>query len=246
MGFENWLHGRRQMLKFYKDVYSNCYRNKYLRSNRLPFDEEGSIPKIIHYCWFGKGELPDLLKKCINTWREVLPDYELKLWDEDTFPIEMFRFSKQAYEQKKYVFVSDVARWYAVYNYGGIYLDTDVEILKPFDDLLRYNAFIGYESPNLISTATFGAKKHHPWIYDMFTWYEDVDFCADYNEIASTRIMSKKNRVQYGIRMHGRTQDLPIGGGKLFERSLLCPEQADGKWNITNDTYAVHHFTGLW
>lgn len=141
--------------------------------------------------------------------------------------------------------MADVVRLHVIYHYGGIYMDTDCEVLKNFDDLLHHNVFACYQSPNLITIGTVGAKKHHPWIYDMLTWYQDVDFCDDYAEIASTRIYSKMARVQYGIKLQGQPQDLP-NGVHLYTRDYFCPKKLDNAWGVTENTYVVHHFTGLW
>lgn len=245
MGFGHWLNARRQILKFYKDIYQHYCKNRYFRKQQEQFDSRGDIPKVIHYAWFGKGEMPDVVKKCLATWPKFLTGYEVKLWDESNFPIDEYPFAKQAYEQKKYAFVADVARLHAIYYYGGIYMDTDCEVLKNFDDLLHHNVFACYESPNLLSIGTVGAKKHHPWIYDMLTWYQDVDFCDDYAEIASTRIYSKMARVKYGIKLKGQPQDLP-NGVHIYTRDYFCPEKLDNAWGVTENTYVIHHFTGLW
>lgn len=245
VGFTHWLNARRQLLKFYKDIYTHQYKNKYFRKQQEAFDGSEDIPKVIHYAWFGKGKMPDIVNKCLETWPRVLRDYEFKLWDESNFPIEEYSFCKQAYEQKKFAFVADVARLHVIYHYGGIYMDTDCEVLKSFDDLLCNDAFACYESPNLISIGTLGAKKYHPWIFDMLTWYQDVDFCDDYAEIASTRIYSKMARARYGIKLQGKEMDLP-NGAHIYTRDYFCPDKADDKWNVTQNTYVVHHFTGLW
>ena len=107
---------------------------------------ENIIPKIIHYCWFGKGEMPELAKKCIESWIKYLPEYEMRLWNEDTFDLDMYPYAREAYENRKFAFVTDVVRLWALEKYGGIYMDTDVEILKPLDDLLMLPAFTGYEA----------------------------------------------------------------------------------------------------
>lgn len=245
MGFGHWLNERRQIIKFYKDIY---YHNLYCRFNHdidLPYDKSGTIPKTIHYAWFGKGQKPELVEKCLATWPTVLKDYNIILWDEGSFPIEKYRFAKQAYDKKKYAYVADVARLHALYYYGGIYMDTDCEVLKPFDDLLSDEAFMCYETPNLISSGTIGAKKHHPWIAMMLKWYECVEFCDDYAEIAITRICTRMSRLKYGIKPNGKLLILS-DGVKVYPRDYFCPDKVDGKWDVSGNTYVVHHFTGLW
>ena len=104
------------------------------------------IPKIIHYCWFGRKALPRSAKKCIESWKKYLPDYEIKEWNEDNFDVNMIPYTQEAYSAKRYAFVSDYARFYILYHYGGIYFDTDVEVIKPIDDILEKGAFMGCET----------------------------------------------------------------------------------------------------
>ena len=102
------------------------------------------IPKKIHYCWFGHGEMPKLAKKCIKSWNKYCPDYEIKEWNEDNFDIDKYPYVREAYDNRKFAFVTDVVRLYAIYTEGGIYMDTDVEVLKPLDPFLKHIAFSGY------------------------------------------------------------------------------------------------------
>ena len=103
------------------------------------------IPKIIHYCWFGRNPLPESAIKCINSWKKFFPDYEIKEWNEDNFDVNIIPYTAEAYEAKKYAFVSDYARFWILYHFGGIYFDTDVEVIKPFDDILERGPFMGRE-----------------------------------------------------------------------------------------------------
>lgn len=108
------------------------------------------IPKIIHYCWFGRGEMPQLAKECIASWHKYMPDWEYKLWNEDNFDVNCTAYSREAYEAKKYAFVSVYVRLWVLCNEGGLYLDTDVEVFKPFDDLLCHRTFAGFEGSKYI------------------------------------------------------------------------------------------------
>ena len=103
------------------------------------------IPKIIHYCWFGRNPLPESAKKCIDSWRKFLPDYEIKEWNEDNFDVNIIPYTQQAYEAKKYAFVSDYARFWILYHHGGVYFDTDVEVIRPMDDIIEKGPFMGRE-----------------------------------------------------------------------------------------------------
>uniref|UniRef100_UPI004027572F glycosyltransferase n=1 Tax=Segatella hominis TaxID=2518605 RepID=UPI004027572F len=104
------------------------------------------IPKIIHYCWFGLGPLPELAQKCIASWKKYLPDYEIKEWNEDNFDVNIIPYTAEAYQAKKYAFVSDYARFWILYKYGGIYFDTDVEVIRPIDDIVERGNFMGFET----------------------------------------------------------------------------------------------------
>ena len=117
------------------------------------------IPKIIHYCWFGGKKKPENVEQYILSWKNKCPDYEIREWNENNFDIKSNCFCKEAYEKKKWAFVSDYARLAILYKYGGIYMDTDVEVIKPFDNLLTYQAFLCFESSKMVSIGTLGAKK---------------------------------------------------------------------------------------
>ena len=132
-----------------------------------------SIPKVIHYCWFGKGEMPKLAKKCIKSWKKYCPDYEIICHNEDNFDCFQNRYMSEAYQAKKWAFVSDYARLKIIYDNGGIYLDTDVEIIKPIDDLLRNKGFMGFDEKGIVATGLgFGAEKGNEII---------GEFLKDYN-----------------------------------------------------------------
>ena len=134
------------------------------------------IPKKIHYIWFGKGEKNERVKHCIESWKKYLPDYEIIEWNEDNFDINYNDFTKSAYENKKWAFVSDVARLWVLYNEGGIYMDTDVEVYKPLDEFLNDEGFTGFEDVHYPVTATLGAVKGNPVIKLMLDYYNCIDF----------------------------------------------------------------------
>ena len=138
--------------------------------------DKNEIPRIIHYCWFGGKEKPEIVKRCIKSWKDILVDYEIKEWNESNFDINSNLFVKQAYEAGKFAFVSDFVRVNALYNYGGIYLDTDVEVFKSFDDLLDNDSFWGFEEKNYIATSTIGCKKGNKLIKEFLSKYDDKKF----------------------------------------------------------------------
>ena len=141
------------------------------------------IPKIIHYCWFGHNPLPESALKCIASWKKYLPDYEIKEWNEDNFDVNIIPYTQQAYEAKKYAFVSDYARYWILYNYGGVYFDTDVEVIKTMDDIIEKGAFMGIEIPSKNETFPLVAPglgmatgKMHPFCKKMIEEYTHLSF----------------------------------------------------------------------
>jgi len=161
------------------------------------------IPKIIHYCWFGRNPLPDLALKCIESWKKFLPDYEIIEWNEDNFNLDIYQYTREAYELKKYAFVSDVCRLYAIKEMGGIYLDTDVEILKPLDKFLHHNAFSGFETNYTIPTGLMASEKNGKWATEMLDYYYERPFVLDNKKIDMTtnvEIISKLMK-QKGIKL---------------------------------------------
>ena len=139
------------------------------------------IPKKIHYCWFGRKPLPALALMCIESWKRFLPDYEIIEWNEDNFDVNLYQYAKEAYHMKKYAFVSDVCRLYALKEIGGLYMDTDLEVLKPLDAFLHHNAFSGYESNGYIPTALMGSKKNGEWATDMPVSYTHLTLPTIYS-----------------------------------------------------------------
>ena len=140
-----------------------------------------SIPKVINYCWFGRGELPDDTKRYIETWKKNCPDYKIIEWNEDNFDIHSNTYVEEAYIAKKYAFVTDYVRLYVLYNNGGIYMDTDVEILKPIDRFLNEKAFSSFENNNTLSTGIMGAEKGNLWIKDLMDEYNYIHFiCVNF------------------------------------------------------------------
>lgn len=134
------------------------------------------IPKIIHYCWFGGKPKPDGVLKCIESWRRCCPDYEIREWNEGNFNVSSLTYTSEAYNSGKWAFVSDVARLHALINHGGIYLDTDVELIRSFDHILDNNAFVGFEGSRFIATAVMGSVQGNTTMIDFFKLYEDANF----------------------------------------------------------------------
>ena len=169
---------------------------------------ENIIPKIIHYCWFGKGEMPELAKKCIESWMKYLPEYEMRLWNEDTFDLDMYPYAREAYENRKFAFVTDVVRLWALEKYGGIYMDTDVEILKPLDDLLMLPAFTGYEASlsNAPVTGLMASAPHGIWVREQLAYYEGRHFVnADGSlDMTTNPVIIARNMQSEGFVINGK------------------------------------------
>ena len=136
------------------------------------------IPKVIHYCWFGHNPLPPLALKCIASWKKFLPDYEIREWNEENFDIDSTTYTREAYASGKYAFVSDYVRLWALYNEGGVYLDTDVQTLKPFDPLMEFDAFAGFEgSKHLpVGTCVLASRPGGQWVTEMLSLYDGLHF----------------------------------------------------------------------
>ena len=137
------------------------------------------IPKIIHYCWFGGKPLPELACLCIESWKKFLPEYRIIRWDEESFDINSNTYVKEAYENKKYAFVTDYVRLYALYTHGGIYMDTDVEVRRPLDQFLQHQAFSGFESYHDIPTGIMASEKGFQGIKDQLDYYNNRHFVKD-------------------------------------------------------------------
>ena len=206
------------------------------------------IPKIIHYCWFGRGTMPELAVKCIESWRKYLPEYELHLWNEDNFDINYNKFVKEAYHNKKYAFVTDVVRLYALYNYGGIYMDTDVEVLKPLDEFLKYPAFSGFEVEEAIPTGIMGAEKGSTWAKRELEYYDNISFIRSngaFNTKPNVQIITE-HAMAHGLIPNGKFQ-IVNDEIAIFPKDYFCPKSyVDGRINLTENSYTIHHFAGSW
>jgi hypothetical protein len=206
------------------------------------------IPKIIHYCWFGKGLMPQSQKKCIEGWKKLMPDYQFMLWDESTFNVNICDFTVAAYKKKKYAYVADVARLYALSEYGGIYLDTDVEVFKSFDDLLGCHAFVGFEgSKHLpIGTCVMASEANGIWVKEMLCNYNSRHFVmtdGKFDMTTNVEFISSKMREQ-GFLQNGIEQDYK--DLHVFPVEYFCPRQTTGEYIKTEKTYCDHLGLGSW
>ncbi|MHA7139551.1 glycosyltransferase family 32 protein [Rossellomorea arthrocnemi] len=210
--------------------------------------ERTRIPKSIHYCWFGGKEKPEIVKRCINSWKNHLQDYEVIEWNENNFNINENSYVKQAYESGKYAFVSDYVRVYALYHYGGIYLDTDVEVFKSFNDLLHLQSFWGFEQENYIATSTIGASKGNRLIKVFLDSYKSRTFIKDDGSLDElTNVASVTTILEHmGLERNGNYQEIE-GIGVFYPQSFFSPYDYINCRYINNEnTYAMHHFYKSW
>ena len=188
------------------------------------------IPKKIHYCWFGRGPMPDLALKCIESWHKYMPNYEYKLWNEDIFDINYNRYVKEAYDAKKYAFVSDVVRLKALAEEGGLYLDVDFEVLKPFDDLLFHKAFAGFEGSkhHPVMMGVLASEAHGEWIEEQLHRYDERPFIIEGEEDLTTNVKFVTDfMIQNGFTSDGKEQDYK--DLHIFPVDYFCPRQTTGE-----------------
>ena len=222
------------------------------------------IPKIIHYCWFGGNPLPPLALECIASWRRFLPDYEIKQWDESNFDVNMIPYTAEAYRQKKYAFVSDFARFWILHKHGGLYFDTDVEVIKPLDDIIAKGNFMGFEvdpdgdntpgkyAPRFCFAVNpgvgFGMEKEHSFMKKMLNLYAELTF-----ELPPTNIAWYKTIVAYtteslceeGLKNIKGVQ--VVDGINIYPHDYFSPiNMISGKLHVTQNTHTIHRFMGSW
>lgn len=216
------------------------------------------IPKIIHYCWFGDKDLPENVKKCIESWRKFAPDYKIKRWDESNLDVNANIYTKEAYEQKKYAFVSNVARLSVVAKYGGFYLDTDVELIKPLDELRKYDAVMGIESgKSTVNTSLgFGAIPNHPVIIENMNMYKHrsfIDHKSGKIDLTTGITITKQALAQMLPSFEVTNEPVTLSMSKtslkftILPIDYLCPyNRASGKTHITDKTISIHHYDATW
>ena len=205
------------------------------------------IPKKIHYCWFGRNEKPKLAKKCIESWRKFCPDFEIIEWNEDNFDVNMNVYTRYCYENKKWAYLSDFARLYVVAENGGIYFDTDVELVKPLDVLLGFEAFYGFETEKYVATGLgFGAEKNHPTIISMVEEYEKLmKEPTESFTFVTCPIHNTEALIKFGFVGNGKRQT--VCGAEIFPIEYFNPyDDPTGKLNKTRNTVSIHWYSKSW
>ena len=211
------------------------------------------IPKVIHYCWLSNDPLPEKLQLCIASWKKYLPDYKIIKWDLHRFPLDKSIWVKEAFEHKKYAFAADYIRLYALATEGGIYLDSDVEVLKSFEDLLQYPYFVCVEnSPQGVEAATIGAEKGTAWICKTLEYYKNKHFVESnctFNTAVLPYIIKKTIENNFTLKFINNPSEF------IDDKKIVCILPSDyfspknyvtKKKHITQNTYSIHHFAGTW
>ena len=204
------------------------------------------IPKIIHYCWFGGNPLPEESKKYIDTWKKYCPEYEIKEWNENTFDVAEVPYTKEAYEEKTWAFVTDYVRLYALKNFGGIYMDTDVEVIKSLDVFLKDGGFSGFELPDKVPTGIMGSEKGHPFVTALLKQYDDRHFRVNGQMDLTTNVECITDYcVEHGLKLNNTKQT--IQNFTMYPTDYFCPKNnRTYELKITDNTYTIHHFQGSW
>lgn len=198
------------------------------------------IPKIIHYCWLSDDPIPEVLQKYMDTWKEHLSDYEFMLWNFDRFDKGSSAWVREAFEKRKYAFAADYIRLYAVYHYGGIYLDMDVEVVKTLDPLLNKNAILGRETQRGIEGGVFGAEKGAEWLKECLDYYRDRPFVG----FDGALDMRPLPEIMYEVL---NEKYICTGILELYPVDFLTAKSYEtGKIICTDNTYTIHHFAGSW
>lgn len=214
--------------------------------------ETTKIPKVIHYCWFGGNPLPETVHKCMESWKRFCPDYEIKCWNESNYDVNACDYTKEAYEAGKWAFVSDCARFEILYLHGGIYLDTDVEIIRPLDDILEQGAWFGVEQSDngeiLVNPGLgMAAEAGHPFYKRMLDQYARMHFLNPDGTRNQTTVVKYTTDL---LRKHGLKEEAGIQcveGIRIYPWDYFCPvEYRTGIMTITSNTRTIHHYSASW
>ena len=206
------------------------------------------IPKVIHYCWFGKGKMPALAEKCIASWKKYCPEYKIICWNEENFDISQNRYAREAYDAGKWAFVSDYVRLKVLYDEGGIYLDTDVELIKPLDKLIETTGYMGFDDNGIISTGLgFACEPGNELVGRLLADYDDISFILPDGSYDMTPCPDRNTNTMKMLGLDIRNQDQIFMGIHMLPEDYLCPmKYYTGKKIITKNTYSIHHFCASW
>lgn len=207
-----------------------------------------SIPKVIHYCWFGKGKMPSIAERCIKSWKKYCPEYEIVCHSEENFDISENRYAKEAYDAKKWAFVSDYVRLKVLFEEGGVYLDTDVELIKPLDPLLEGGGYMGFDDNGLISTGLgFACEKGNALVGRLLEDYKDIPFLLPDGSYDITPCPDRNTKTMEKLGLDTSATSGTFMGIRILPEDYLCPvKYYTGKKKITKNTYSIHHFCASW
>ena len=210
------------------------------------------IPKVIHLCWVSGKRYPSKIRFCIKSWKKYNPDYKIMLWNADSFDFDSVPWTKEALKAQKYAFIADFIRLYAVYNYGGIYLDSDVEVVKSFDSLLDKPYFVSFETgDSCIELGAFGAEKGTRWVKDALDYYRDRHFFREDGSIddeVQPKVIWEHLKDRYELLKVDSPQGIANDTGKVFvlPNEWLCAHRYGTVYNVTGNTFCIHHFANSW
>ena len=207
------------------------------------------IPKVINYCWFGGNPKPKEIIDCINSWKKICPDYEIIEWNESNFDISINSYVKEAYDNKKWAFVSDYARLWIIYKYGGIYLDTDVKLIKNIDDILEYELFLCSEDNEHIATGLgFGAKPNNKYVKKMLDDYNNVHFIYDGKmDLTPCPVRNTESLKLFLNNIKDKSLKQIVDNCVYFPKEFFNPKNPiTGDFDITENTYGIHLYLGTW
>ena len=202
------------------------------------------IPKIIHYCWFGKGKKPELAEKCIASWKKYCPDYKIIEWNESNFDVNRNGYTKYCYDNKKYAFLSDYVRLVILEEYGGIYFDTDVEVIKPLGNITQNEVYLGFENNQYINTGLgFGGEAHHPVLQALLRQYDPL--LDGRHELITCPELNTQALRPLGLITNGQTQN--VRGAQIYSREYFNPyDDPTGRLEKTENTVSIHWYSKSW
>lgn len=208
------------------------------------------IPKVIHYFWFGGNPIPPIVTKCLDSWKHYMPDYEIKRWDESNFDVHQIAYTHETYIAKKWAYVSDYARMKVLYEEGGVYLDTDVELLKSLDSILSSGAFMACERksnqppyPGVNTGLGFAIEAYHPIYKSILDYYEKLHFEGASGSLTVVEHVTSV-LIKHGLKP---TQDIQkVEGITIYPPEYFCPFDQYNRLAITANTVAIHHYVGTW
>jgi len=205
------------------------------------------IPKVIHYCWFGRGKYPDIVRKCLESWKKYCPDYEIKLWNEDNYDVQKVEYIREAYELKKWAFVSDYARLDIIYHEGGFYLDTDVELVRSLDGLRDYPCFVAADGSGINTGLGFGAEKGHPVVKAILDLYQEKHFkTSNGPDLTPCTEVNSKLFLENGYDITTEAV-ADILGVRILPPEYFSPIRgAESELCVTSKTYGIHWGSRLW